>query len=83
MMHWPVMKLAASDASRTAAPFNSPVWPKRFIGVRIRQLFAAVGGVEMVIFPKILALGGAANYREAASKGRLPPELAALQATLH
>ena len=33
-MHWPVMKLAASDASSTAAPISSSGCPKRPIGVR-------------------------------------------------
>ena len=34
-MHWPVRKLAASEASSTAAPTSSSGLPKRPMGVRI------------------------------------------------
>src|SRR5262249_9481549 len=36
-MHCPVMKLAASEARRMAAPTNSSALPKRSMGVRMRN----------------------------------------------
>lgn len=36
-MHWPVIKLAASEARKMAVPTSSAIFPKRFMGVRVKS----------------------------------------------
>ena len=43
---WPVTKLAASDARKTAAPPSSSSFPNLFIGVRSKKFAAAIGSVQ-------------------------------------